>query len=89
LSLSAHKGQTQHRDKDRDAQKILSIHSKNLQLTGTVALRNAHMRRHKLHFSPTLTASSRGDLHKIFVVTLGMLTGKSTALLNFTYRIAW
>jgi hypothetical protein len=64
LSLIAHKGQTQHRDKYRDAQKIRSIHSKNLQLTGTVALRNAHMRRHKLHFSPTLTASSRGDLHK-------------------------
>lgn len=23
------------------------------------------MRRHELHFSPTLTASSRGDLHNI------------------------
>jgi hypothetical protein len=89
LSLSAHKGQTQQRDKDRDAQKILSIHSKNLQLTGTVALKNAHMCRHKLHFSPTLTASSRGDLHKNFIVTLRFSTSKSTALLNFTYRIAW
>jgi hypothetical protein len=31
-------------------------------------LRNAHMRRHKLHFSPTLTASSRGDIRNIFLL---------------------
>ena len=42
------KGYTQHREKHRDATNTRAIHSKNLQLTGTVALRDSHSRRHSL-----------------------------------------
>jgi hypothetical protein len=45
------------------------------------------MRRHELHFSPTLTASSRGDIHNISYVFVLILATSSTALLNLTYHL--
>jgi hypothetical protein len=44
--LSAQQGDSEHRDTQRDAKQIRAIHLSNLQLTGTVALRNPHSRRH-------------------------------------------
>jgi hypothetical protein len=42
------------------------------------------MRRHKLHFSPTLTASSRGDLHKNFF-TLFEVVKNGTDTINVCF----